>query len=178
MYRNPTSKKENYNPKLKVENNNTEKIVLQNIPEQMDRLPIRQPERDSLQPFVKKIYPPGPPEYHGVEPNIEGSEVPEYATPDPGAEWVPQQERYVDWNGNNISYKLPRFRKPGHSGPLIKGSRTHYLRYPSIETRNSADIIPEEEFAMGGEYNLGDEIELTEAEVKRLRSLGYIIEEA
>ena len=89
-----------------------------------------------------------------------------------------QKERYIDWNGNNISYKLPRFRKPGHSGPLVKGSRTHYLRYPSIETRNSADIIPEEEeFAMGGEYNLGDEIELTEAEVRRLKSLGYIIEE-
>jgi hypothetical protein len=33
----------------------------------------------------------------------------------------------------------------------------------------------QEEFAMGGEYNLGDEVELTEAEVKRLRSLGYII---
>jgi hypothetical protein len=31
---------------------------------------------------------------------------------------------------------------------------------------------------MGGEYTVGDEVELSEAEVQRLRSLGYIIEEA
>lgn len=30
----------------------------------------------------------------------------------------------------------------------------------------------------GGEYNIGDEVELTEAEVNRLRALGYIIEKA
>jgi hypothetical protein len=29
----------------------------------------------------------------------------------------------------------------------------------------------------GGEYNIGDEVELTEAEVKRLKALGYIIEQ-
>ena len=141
-----------------------------------ERIPIEQP-----QPPVQDNYPPPPPPpppFNGVEPFIQGDPIPEYATPDRDAQWVAQKERYIDWNGNNISYKLPRFRKPGHSGPLVKGSRTHYLRYPSIETRNSADIIPEEEeFAMGGEYNLGDEIELTEAEVRRLKSLGYIIEE-
>ena len=147
-------------------------------------IPVEQPQppiQDNYPPPPVGGFPPGPPPpppFNGVEPFIQGDPIPEYATPDRDAQWVAQKERYIDWNGNNISYKLPRFRKPGHSGPLVKGSRTHYLRYPSIETRNSADIIPEEEeFAMGGEYNLGDEIELTEAEVKRLKSLGYIIEE-
>ena len=170
----PKSTKKTYPPKVK------EPIKYVNPPVE-ERIPIEQP-----QPPVQDNYPPPPPppagvfppEYHGVEPDIQGDPIPEYATPDRDAQWVAQKERYIDWNGNNISYKLPRFRKPGHSGPLVKGSRTHYLRYPSIETRNSADIIPEEEeFAMGGEYNLGDEIELTEAEVRRLKSLGYIIEE-
>jgi hypothetical protein len=135
------------------------------------------PTQDNYPPVPTISIPPGPPPpppFNGVEPFIEGNPIPEYATPDPGAEWVPQQERYVDWNGNNISYKLPRFRKPGHSGPLIKGSKTHYLRYPSIETRNSADIIPEEEFAMGGQYI---EAELTDKEIDDYRKGGFIVED-
>lgn len=41
------------------------------------------------------------------------------------------------------------------------------------------DNKPELDVAQrGGEYNIGDEVELTEAEVKKLRALGYIIEKA
>ncbi len=104
-------------------------------------------------------------------------ETPMYATPDPDAEWVDNTRRYIDWDGNSVGYNLPRFRKPGHGGDLIKKGKRRYLHFPSIETRYEAEIIPEEEYAMGGEYTIGDEVELTEAEVQRLRSLGYTIEQ-
>lgn len=99
--------------------------------------------------------PPPPPPFNGVEPFIQGDPIPEYATPDPGAEFVPDTERYIDWNGNSIGFNGVRFRKPGHGGDLIKKGSRHYLHYPSIETRHSADIVPEdtEEFAQGGMMN-------------------------
>ena len=84
---------------------------------------------------------------------------------------------YIDWNGNSVGYNLPRFRKPGHGGDLIRKGKRRYIHFPSIEKRYDAWIEPDEEYATGGEYNLGDEVELTEAEVKRLRSLGYTIEQ-
>lgn len=99
----------------------------------------------------------------------------------PNVDWVDHTQRYIDWDGNSIGFNGIRFRKPGHGGDLIKKGRRHYLHYPSIESRYQAELVPEEteeEYAFGGEYNEGDEVELTEAEVKRLRSLGYIIEEA
>ena len=167
-----------YKPKTKQSkkliNKKTEEkpIIKQEIIEQQ-QLPVQ--DNYPPPPPIATLFPP---EYYGVEPNIQGNEVPMYATPDSGAEFVPQTERYIDWDGNSIGFNGVRFRKPGHGGDLIRKGRRHYLHYPSIETRHSADIVPEEEFAMGGEYNVGDEVELTEAEVKRLRSLGYIIEEA
>jgi hypothetical protein len=97
--------------------------------------------------------------------------------PESGGHWEQGNHMYIDWKGNQGKVKTPKFRKHGHSGPLIKGSNTHYFRYPSIERRHDIWVEPDEEYAVGGEYNLGDEVELTEAEVKRLRSLGYIIEQ-
>ena len=97
--------------------------------------------------------------------------------PESSGHWEQGNHMYIDWKGNQGKVKTPKFRKHGHSGPLIKGSNTHYFRYPSIERRHDIWIEPDEEYAVGGEYNLGDEVELTEAEVKRLRSLGYIIEQ-
>lgn len=114
----------------------------------------------------------------GVMPQYAIDELPMYATPDPDAEWVGDTRRYIDWDGNSVGYNLPRFRKPGHGGDLIRKGKRRYLHLPSIETRYEAEIVPEEEYAMGGEYTIGDEVELSEAEVQRLRALGYIIEEA
>jgi hypothetical protein len=113
-----------------------------------------------------------------VMPVYDIDELPDYATPDPDAEWVGDTRRYIDWDGNSVGYNLPRFRKPGHGGDLIRKGKRRYLHLPSIETRYEAEIVPEEEYAMGGEYTIGDEVELSEAEVQRLRALGYIIEEA
>jgi len=114
--------------------------------------------KDSYPIIEESINPPGPPPpppFNGVEPFIEGNPIPEYATLDPGAEFVPDTERYIDWNGNSIGFNGVRFRKPGHGGDLIKKGGRHYLHYPSIETRHSADIVPEdtEEFAEGGEMD-------------------------
>jgi hypothetical protein len=60
-------------------------------------------------------------------------------------EWVNKPERYIDWQGTSIGYRLPRFRKPGHGGDLIKKGKQRYLHLPSIETRNTAELVPEEE---------------------------------
>jgi hypothetical protein len=136
--------------------------------------------------------PPGPPPgipptppipvpptgYPGIMPVYDTDELPMYPTPDPDAEWVGDTRRYIDWDGNSVGYNLPRVRKPGHGGDLIRKGKRRYLHLPSIETRYEAEIVPEEEYAMGGEYTVGDEVELSEAEVQRLRALGYIIEEA
>ena len=120
-------------------------------------IPTEQPQppvQDNYPPPPAGGFPPGPPpppSFNGVEPFIQGDPIPEYATPDRDAQWVAQKERYIDWDGNSIGFNGVRFRKPGHGGDLIKKGRRHYLHYPSIETRNSADIIPEEEeFAEGG----------------------------
>ena len=35
---------------------------------------------------------------------------------------------YIDMHGNRLDYRLPRFRKPGHSGDLIrKGKQRQVL---------------------------------------------------
>lgn len=94
-------------------------------------------------------------QYEDEEPAYEETEGYAEGEPDgPGAEWVGRTERYIDWDGNSASFKLPRFRKPGHSGPLLKPGKKHYFHYPSIESRYQAEIIPEEEeeFKNGGQH--------------------------
>ncbi len=86
-----------------------------------------------------------------VMPVYDTDELPMYATPDGGAEWVGDTERYVDWDGNRIPYRLPRFRKPGHGGDLIRQGKKRYIPFPSIESRYQAEIVPEEEYKKGGE---------------------------
>jgi hypothetical protein len=124
----------------------------------------------------------GPPSEIPEEEVIEDTEDTTYTEdsgePEPGGHWEQGNHMYIDWKGNQGKVKTPKFRKPGHSGPLLKGTNTHYFRYPSIERRHDIWVEPDEEYATGGEYNIGDEVELTEAEVKRLRALGYTIEEA
>jgi hypothetical protein len=161
----------------------TGKVITIKEPIYEDKLPIKEIERGELRPFVKTNYPPSSIEEEEVIPEEEmiESETTESGPDAIGADWVGRRERYIDWDGNNIGYNGIRFRKPGHGGDLIKKGRRHYLHYPSIESRYQAELVPEEpeeEYAIGGEFNEGDEVELTEAEVKRLRSLGYIIEEA
>ena len=131
-----------------------------------------------LQKFVeeRRPEPPGPPPGIGTDvmPVYDIDELPMYATPDPDAEIVTDTKRYIDWNGNSVGYRLPRFRQPGHGGPLIKAGKKHYFHYPSIETRNQIQIIPEEEYSMGGEYL---ELDLTPEQIQEYAKGGYVIEE-
>ena len=112
-------------------------------------IPIEQP-----QPPIPSIPPVPPTGYPGIMPVYDTDELPMYATPDPGAEWVNQTERYIDWDANRIPYRLPRFRQPGHGGDLIKPGKRRYIPIPGIETRNSAYIQREgettEEYGQGG----------------------------
>jgi hypothetical protein len=140
------------------------------IPEQVIPTPI--PVPPSLPP-VPPI--PGPPPGTGTDvmPVYNIDETPMYATPDPDGEWISQTKRYIDWDGNSIGYNLPRFRKPGHGGDLIKKGKRHYLHYPSIETRNSAYIQREDE-----EYeNGGVVMKLSKKEIEQYIKDGYIIED-
>jgi len=110
-----------------------------------------------LQKFVeeRRPEPPGPPPGPGTDvmPVYDIDELPMYATPDPDAEWVGETEKYVDWDGNRIPYRLPRFRKPGHGGDLIRRGKQRYIPLPSVESRYQAEIVPEEEYDNGGNVN-------------------------
>lgn len=129
---------------------------------------------NTLRKFVG--YPPELPEEEVIEDTEDTIYDEDLGEPGPGGHWEDNVSRYIDWDGNSIGFNGIRFRKPGHGGDLIKKGRRHYIHYPSIEKKYDAWIEPDE-YAMGGEYTVGDEVELTEAEVKRLRSLGYIIEQ-
>jgi len=58
-------------------------------------------------------------------------------------EWVNKKERWIDWDGLQIPYRLPRFRKPGSYGPLIKKGKQRYINLPTIENRNTAYLKEE-----------------------------------
>ncbi len=114
--------------------------------------PIPVTVNPELQKFVEERKPePEPGTGADVMPVYDTDELPMYATPDGGAEWVGDTERYVDWDGNRIPYRLPRFRKPGHGGDLIRRGKQRYIPFPSIESRYQAEIVPEEEYKKGGE---------------------------
>jgi hypothetical protein len=104
-----------------------------------------------LQKFVEERKPEPPGTGTDVMPVYDTDELPMYATPDRDAQWIGDTERYVDWDGNRIPYRLPRFRKPGHGGDLIRRGKQRYIPFPSIESRYQAEIVPEEEYQDGGE---------------------------
>jgi hypothetical protein len=112
-----------------------------------ERIPIEQPQPPILP--TSPITLPGP--GTDVMPVYDIDELPMYATPDGGAEWIGDIEKYVDWDGNRVPYRLPRFRKPGHGGDLIRRGKQRYIPFPSIESRYQAQIVPEEEYQDGGE---------------------------
>jgi hypothetical protein len=147
-------------PKSKVNN----KTIIKPTPLITKEVIQPTPITEQLIPIPTPI-PPGPPlvpptppippaEYPGIMPQYNIDETSMYATPDPGAEWVNQTERYIDWDANRIPYRLPRFRQPGHGGDLIKPGKRRYIPIPGIETRNSAYIQREgettEEYGQGG----------------------------
>lgn len=87
-----------------------------------------------------------PPEI--TEEDIEDTEDTMYeedlGVPEPGGHWEDNLSRYIDWDGNSVGYNLPRFRKPGHGGDLIRKGKRRYIHFPSIEKRYDAWIEPDE----------------------------------
>lgn len=85
--------------------------------------------------------------------------TPEYSeegSPDSiGYHYKDKQKRYIDWNGRSIGFNLPRFRKPGHGGDLIKKGERRYIHLPTIETRTEDWFEADndnEEYQDGGQY--------------------------
>ena len=60
-------------------------------------------------------------------------------------EWVNKRKYDIDWNGIQIPYRLPRFRKPGSYGDLIKPGKKRYINLPKITSRNTAYLREEQD---------------------------------
>ena len=75
------------------------------------------------------------------------SEYLEEGSPDTenAMEWVDKRKYNIDWNGIQIPYRLPRFRKPGSYGDLIKPGKQRYINLPTIESRNTAYLRPKKQ---------------------------------
>jgi hypothetical protein len=63
---------------------------------------------------------------------------PEYPVPFTGMDWHDNYKRKINWEHSGLTYTLPTFRKPGHSGPLLKKGKTRYINLPTIEKTNEA----------------------------------------
>jgi hypothetical protein len=143
----------------------------------------------TLQKFIGEPFPTRVqeeiPEEELLDEELPEEEIPEeemYGEEEVDGEYVDAGRRrlfpdiYVDTRGRKLKYTKRRLRKPGHSGDLIKKAGVDYMYFPKIERGPSTHFWMDYK-QEGGEYNIGDEVELTEAEVKRLRALGYTIEE-
>jgi hypothetical protein len=75
------------------------------------------------------------------------SEYLEEGSPDTenAMEWVNKRKYDIDWNGIQIPYRLPRFRKPGSYGDLIKPGKQRYINLPKITSRNTAYLREEQD---------------------------------
>ena len=75
------------------------------------------------------------------------SEYLEEGSPDTenAMKWVDKRKYNIDWNGIQIPYRLPRFRKPGSYGDLIKPGKKRYINLPTIESRNTAYLREEQD---------------------------------
>jgi len=76
-------------------------------------------------------------------------------------EWVNKKRRYIDWNGKSLSYRLPRFRKPGSYGDLIKPGKKRYFHLPTIESRNEIYLRPKKQDGGVTKTKLSDKEEKT-----------------
>ena len=123
----------------------------------IDKLPIKpayidRPKKDIIDnsnPVPPKISVKTEPEY--------SPEYGEEGGPDSvGYHYKDRQKRYIDWNGRAVGYRPLKFRKPGHSGELIKLGGKKYFYLPTIESRTEgwfeADNDNEEEYQDGGQY--------------------------
>ena len=118
---------------------------------------------------------------------------PDYPIPFTGMEVAEKTSRKIDWNGNQVGYTLPRFRKPGHGGDLIKRGDKKYFYLPSLEKTEGAYLTPRDPYTIQDKlirkfskydtdemegYQVGDayypgEIERAQEEGRRIEFQGY-----
>jgi len=111
-----------------------------------DRLPIRYPEPidNKLGKFIGEL----PEEEEIPEEAMPDEMVDETATEESEESYYPEQTRkgfnpnfYIDMHGHRLDYRERNFRKPGHSGDLIKKGKTKHLYFPSIERGPSTSFM-------------------------------------
>ena len=76
-----------------------------------------------------------------------------------------------EWDKNWHSFTTPRLNKHFPLGPLFNGKKKHTFSTPYLHRRKDYDD--------GGsisKYNINTEHDLTDAEVARLKKLGYKLE--
>ena len=118
---------------------------------------------------------------------------PNYPIPFTGMEVASRTERNIDWDGNQIGYTLPFFRKPGHGGDLIKRGDKRYFYLPSLEKTEVAYFTPRDPYTIqdklirkfskydtdemegyqGGDAYYPGEIERAQEEGRRIEFQGY-----
>ena len=137
---------------------NKEEPVYEDMPE-VGRLPIKQALIDQPKGTIITQTNTTPEE---VVEKTDVEYTPEYSEeggPDSvGYHYKDKQKRYIDWNGRAVGYRPLKFRKPGHSGELIKLGGKKYFYLPTIESRTEDWFVPdndnEEEYQDGGEYGM------------------------
>ena len=118
---------------------------------------------------------------------------PEYPVPFTGMDWHDNYKRKINWKHSGLTYTLPRFRKPGHSGPLLKEGKTRYINLPTIEKTNEAYLAPRDPYTLqdklirkfsgydeaemegyqGGDAYYPGEIERAQEEGRRIEFKGF-----
>ena len=141
---------------------NKEPIVEKKIEEKIENLPILKPGLIQQQKYQLQGNPLNEEELELPNEEVESEYLNEGGpdTENP-MEWVNKKRRYIDWNGKHVSYRLPRFRKPGSYGDLIKPGKKRYFHLPTIESRNEIYLRPKKQDGGVTKTKLSDKEEKT-----------------
>jgi len=151
MYYNPTGSQlgrmaivfKDLPPKKPVIHNIYEEPIVE---EKIENLPILKPSLIQQKNYELQGNPLNEEELELPNEEVE-SEYLEPGSPDTenAMEWVNKRKYDIDWNGIQIPYRLPRFRKPGAYGPLTKPGKQRYINLPKITSRNTAYLRPKKQ---------------------------------
>ena len=156
MYYNPTGSQsgelaitlQGIPPKKPVIKNIYEEPIVEEkkIEEKIENLPLLKPSLIQQKNYELQGNPLNEEELELPNEEVE-SEYLEEGSPDTEnpMEWVNKRKYDIDWNGIQIPYRLPRFRKPGRYGDLIKPGKKRYINLPKITSRNTAYLREEQD---------------------------------
>ena len=154
MYYNPTGSQsgelaitlQDIPPKKPVIKNIYEEPIVEEkkIEEKIENLPLLKPSLIQQKNYELQGNPLNEEELELPNEEVESKYL-EEGSPDTEnpMEWVNKRKYNIDWDGLQIPFRLPRFRKPGSYGPLIKKGKQRYINLPTIESRNTAYLKEE-----------------------------------